>query len=299
MRRHGKASLLRHLHHLQGAVDAAEIAHIRLHHVDRAHLDREAPQRQVAILLAARDVEVERVCHLLGPVIFPIGARLLEMADAVILQHAADLDRLFRRVTAIGIHQQAGIGAEGLADERHDLVGPARPFILVMTAFLADAELEGGIAMLVPQAREAHGLLLGRDLAALHAGGIDRKRPRPAAQQFADALARALAAQVPKRGIEPGQGPHQVGAREFVLPLRDHVGQSGDIVSIGAQGPARHLAVKDLAGDVGIVVRDLSPALQSILGRDPDEADERRAEGLQAFDLHGAAPGDAVRTRLD
>ena len=143
------------------------------------------------------------------------------MADAVILQEVPDLDRLHRRIGAVAVHQQPRIGAEGLADQRHDLVGAAGPLVLVMAAFLADSELECGVAVRVPQLGEARGFLLGRDLAALHAGGIDRERPRLAAQQLADALARALAPQIPQGGVQAAQRAHQIGAGKLVLPLRN------------------------------------------------------------------------------
>src|SRR5262249_45668494 len=157
------------------------------------------------------------------------------------------------RIGAIAIHQQSRIRAERLADQRHDLVGAAGPLVLVMAAFLSDAELERGVAVLVPELDEAGGFVLGRDLAAFHAAGIDRKGPGLAAEQLTDALAGALAAQVPERGIEPAERAHEVGARKLVLPLRNGVGQGCDVVGIGTQRPARDLTVKDLAGYVGIV----------------------------------------------
>ena len=53
--------------------------------------------------------------------------------------------------------------------------------------------------------------------------------------------------------------------------------------------PGRDLAVQHLRGDVGVVGRDLAPALRAVLGGDPHEADELVAERLDALDLHAAA----------
>ena len=47
-----------------------------------------------------------------------------------------------------------------LRDGRHDLLGAAGPFVDVVAAFGADAELEGVEAVLVAQAQEARGLVL-------------------------------------------------------------------------------------------------------------------------------------------
>ena len=110
MRRHLEPRILRHLRHLERAREPAQIADVGLHHIDRTHVDHEPPQRQLAVLLAARDIEGECVGYLLGPRIFPIRARLLEMADAVMFELASDFDRLFRRIAAVGIDQEPGFG---------------------------------------------------------------------------------------------------------------------------------------------------------------------------------------------
>ncbi len=82
----------------------------------------------------------------------PIGARLLEMRDAVVLQHVADLDGALRREAAIGVDQQGDAVAHAPAHGRHDLLGAARPFVDIAPAFGADAELEGVVAVAVAQA---------------------------------------------------------------------------------------------------------------------------------------------------
>ena len=136
------------------AADAAEIEDVRLHDVDGAHLDHVPPGRDLAVLLAAGHRDVERVGHLLGLLELPVEARLLEMLDAVVLQHAADLDRALRREAAIGVDQQRRLVAERLADRRHDLFGAARPFVDVVAVFGGDAELEGVEAEFVAQPLE-------------------------------------------------------------------------------------------------------------------------------------------------
>ena len=80
----GRPAFLGHLNHFQGAGEPAEIADVGLGNVNGAHLHGKFPQGQVAILFATRHVKGQRVGHLLGPVIFPIGAGLLEMHDAVL-----------------------------------------------------------------------------------------------------------------------------------------------------------------------------------------------------------------------
>ena len=71
---------------LQRARDAAHVHDIRLHDIDRAHLDHARPGGQVPVLLAARDVERERIGHLLGFLEFPVRAGLLVVAHALGLE---------------------------------------------------------------------------------------------------------------------------------------------------------------------------------------------------------------------
>ena len=165
----GQARLLGHFNDLQGARQAAEIADVGLGHVNGAHLHGKFPQGKVAILFAARHIKGQRVGDLLGPVIFPIGAWLLKMHNAVLLQELADFDGLLRRVAAVGVDQQCSLVAQRLAHHGNNGIGAPRPFVLVMAAFLADAEFEGGVAVFIAQARQAFGFRFGGDFAALHA----------------------------------------------------------------------------------------------------------------------------------
>ena len=80
----------------------------------------------------------------------------------------------------------------------------------------------------------------------------------------------------------------KIGAGKFVLALRNEVDQARDVERVLAERPGRDLPVQDRAGDVGVVGRDLAPALRAVVGGDADEADELVAEGLDAADLHAS-----------
>ena len=282
----GQARGLGHLRHLEGARQPADVADVGLDDVDGLELHDAPPDGEVAVLLTPGHVQVEGVGDLLGPLDLPVRTRLLEMADPVVLQHAAHLDRLRGRVARVGVDQKRRLVAERLAHGGHHRLAAAGPFVLVVAAFLADPELEGPVARLVPEALQARGLVLGRDVPA-HAGGVDGEGPRPAAQELADALALKLAAQVPEGGIEAGERPAQVGARELVLALGDQVHKAVDITGVVAERMGRHLAVQHQGRDVGVVGRDLAPAFGARLGPHPHQADELGAEGLEGLDLHG------------
>ena len=180
---------------------------------------------------------------------------------------------------------RATSGPRRLADGRHDRLGAAGPFVDVVAAFGADAELEGIEAVAVAQAQEAGGLVFRRDV-ALHRGGVGAELAGLAAEQRHDRLALDLAAPVPERGVEAGHGALEVGAGKLVLLLLDAVDERVDGEGIGAEGIGRDLPVEDLGGDVGVVGRELAPTLGAVLGGDADEADEAVAEGLQALDPH-------------
>ena len=91
----------------------------------------------------------------LGLLEFPIGAGLLEMRDALRLEHAADFDRPGWRIAGIGIDELGDAVAQRPGDQRHDRFGASRPFVPVAAAFGADAPLEGVETLFVAQPQEA------------------------------------------------------------------------------------------------------------------------------------------------
>src|SRR5262245_33857206 len=204
VRRDRQAGDARQATDTQGPADTAEVEDIRLDDVDGTHVDHLPPGRDLAILLAAGDRDTERVRHLFGLFELPIEAWLLEMLDAMVGKHGADLDRPGRREAAIGIDQERGPLAQRLADRRHDFFRPTRPFVDVVAVLGADPELEGIEAVLALEALETL-RLLPRSSAPLHGRSIGAKPARRAAKQLDDRLAGFLAAAVPDRRIEAAQ----------------------------------------------------------------------------------------------
>src|SRR5947208_1100523 len=99
-----------------------------------------------------------------------------------------------------------------------------------------------------------------------------------------------LAAQIPQRGVEPGERAAAVAARELVLALLDAIDQGIDLERVGTERPGGDLTVEDGGGDVGVVGRGLTPADRARLGGHPDEAHELVRESLEARDPHRAVP---------
>ena len=157
---------------LERARDPAHVHDVRLHDVDRAHVDHARPGREVPVLLAAGHVERERLGDLPGLVELPVGAGLLVVADALRLEEPSDLDRAARREAAVGVDELRDAVAERARHRRHDRLGASRPLIDVVTALGTDAPLERVEAQLIAQAHEPRAPhLLGGDVAA-HGGGI-------------------------------------------------------------------------------------------------------------------------------
>ena len=77
-----------------------------------------------------------------------------------------------------------------------------------------------------------------------------------------------------------------MGAQELVLPLDNPVHQRIDNKGIFAHCPGRHLPVKDLGVEVGVVGRHLAPADAAVVDRHTDEVDEFVAEGFERLDLY-------------
>ena len=99
-------------------------------------------------------------------------------------------------------------------------------------------------------------------------------------------LALDPAAQVPQGGVETGHGAAEIGAGELVLALANRRDELVHGEGIFADGPARHLPVEDGRGDIGIIGRELTPALAAILARRADEADVLGREAFEPGDLH-------------
>ena len=219
------------------------------------------------------------------------------MLDPLALQQPPDLDRPRRRVAAVGVGEQRHPVPERAPHRRHDRLGPPRPLVAVVADLGADPELEGVEPLLVAQPQHPRRLGLGRDV-ALHRRGVGPQPPRPPAEQLDHRLARPPPAQVPDRGVEAAHRPRQIGARKLVLALRHGVEQRVEVVAVLPEHPGRHLPVQHLRRDVGMVGRELAPALRPFRVRHPDEADEGGAEALDRHDPHGPIPS-AREARLD
>src|SRR5262245_32518304 len=218
------------------------------------------------------------------------------MLDSLGLEETAHLDRAGGGEAAVAVHEQRNVGAEGPADRRHDLLRPPRPLVDVMAALGAHAKFEGIEAELISQLRKS-GRLVPRGDVALHGRGVCARLPRLTAPQRHDRLAFDLSAQIPQGGIEAGHRPLEIGARELVLLFLDAVQQPTDGEGVGAQSPGRHLAVKDLRGDVRVVGGQLPPPLRSVFGRYTHEADVSSREGFQAIYEHVAPHSKTITFR--
>ena len=93
------------------------------------------PGRELAVLLAAGHRDGQGVRDLPGLLQLPVGARLLEMLDAMVLEQPADLDGPLGREAAVGVGEQCRIRAQRFADRRHDRLGAAGPLVDIVAAF--------------------------------------------------------------------------------------------------------------------------------------------------------------------
>ena len=290
MRRTGQAGRVAHVGHLHAARHATHVAHIRLDDVDHFRINHVLPQRQQAVLLAAGHVQRQGFSHFAGLVHFPIQAGLFKVADAVVLQHPAHLNRARWREAAVGVHQQLHLVAQRFAHRGNNCFGAAWPFVFVVAVFRAHAELESIKTIAVAQCQQARRFVLGRDVAA-HAGRIGPQRTRLAAQEFTHRLLVQFSLQVPQRRFHAAQGAHDVRAGKLVLAQRNQRAQARHVVGGAAQRPGRDLAVHDLRGDVGVVGRGLAPALVSAVGGHADKSNKRVGKGFDALDFHGVGAG--------
>ncbi len=284
-----------HPRQLQRRGQPAHIHHVRLQHVDHMAVDHVLPVAHVAILLAAGDVDLQRVRDLPRPVRLPVGARLLIMGDAVGLQHAAHLDGALHPETAVGIDHFHHAVSQRARHGLDDLLGPARPFIHTATTFCADPELEGVKSLLVAKAAKPVGLVGWGDV-ALHRRGIGPQPPGRAADQTRYRLAGLPPQKVPQRRVQARQRAADVGSGELVLALmhqrRDVQKIRHRIAAINEPSdyPGGHLPVQHLRRDVGMVGRHLAPAERPVLGGDPDKSDIRTGETLDPVYAHGSLP---------
>ena len=286
----------RHPHDPERARYPAHVHDVGLNDVDRAHLDHPRPGGEIAVLLAAGHVELERIADPFGLLELPVRAWLLVVTDPLGLEQMPDLDGAAGGEAAVRIHELSDPVAERARHPRHDRLGAAGPFIDVASALGADAPLESVEALFVPQAHEPRRLVGWLNVSS-HRGGIGAKPPRPATEQLDHGPALELAAQVPQRGVEPGERAAAVAARELVLALLDAIDQGIDLERVGTERPGGDLTVEDGGGDVGVVGRGLTPADCAGLGGHADEAHELAGEGLEARDLHRAVPAHPPAAR--
>ena len=111
MRRHGHARLRRHPNDSQGSADSAQIEYIGLNDIDRAHPYHPSPDSKIAVLLASRHIDRQRVRHLFRLLKFPIGARFFVVAIPPVFQHSTNLYRPVRLEAGIRVSQQVDVRA--------------------------------------------------------------------------------------------------------------------------------------------------------------------------------------------
>src|SRR6266513_3697571 len=160
----------RHPHDPERARYPAHVHDVGLNDVDRAHLDHPRPGGEIAVLLAAGHVELERIADPFGLLELPVRARLLVVTDPLGLEQMPDLDGAAGGEAAVRIHELGDPVAERARKARHDRLGAAGPFIDVASALGADTPLESVEALFVPQAHEPRGLVGWLNVSS-HRGG--------------------------------------------------------------------------------------------------------------------------------
>ena len=116
---------------------------------------------------------------------------------------------------------------------------------------------------LVAQPQHPRRLGLGRDV-ALHRRGVGPQPPRPPAEQLAPpACPRAVPRRSQTAVSKPAHRPREIRARKLVLALGHGVEQRVEVVAVLPEHPGRHLPVQHLRRDVGMVGRELAPALRA------------------------------------
>ena len=282
----------------QCARQAADITDVRLRDIYRMHFQHSPPGRQLAVLLAAGHIYVQRVGHLLGLLQFPIRARLFKMRDAVVFQELSECNRFCRRIAGIGVHQQrAFISAKFGMHARHDVFAAPRPFVGVVPAFRGDAKFKRVKTELAAEFRKPRDFGFAVNV-AFHGGRVGAHFSRRAAEQCAYRLAGAPAAQIPQRGVQSAERAVQVRAGELVLKFGNAFGEFFNCVRVGAERVRRDLPVHNLRGDVGVVGRGLPPSVRAVGRGRLHHADKFGGEGFNPGDVvvrHSAAGARAPR----
>ena len=209
------------------------------------------------------------------------------MRHSVALEHPPDGDRPGRRVAAVRVDEDRHVVSERRADSLDDCLGPSRPFVGVVPALLADADLDRVEPMLLAEPGEALRLVLGRDVPP-HARGVRAQAVSSSVEQLEHALALDLPAQVPEGRVEAGQRAVEVGAGKLVLALGDLSDEGLDVERVTTQCMRRDLAMENVRGDVRVVRRDLTPALGAVVGAYANQRDIFGREALDADDLHAS-----------
>nr|WP_249416882.1 hypothetical protein [Streptomyces sp. TS71-3] len=205
----GDARGVGHLRHPAGPAEAAEVADVRLDHVDEALRDHAADDLQRELLLGRRDRQVELLGHVAHVVQLPAGVGLLQVVEAVLLKAAAHRDRAAGRVRAVGVGVEQERIAEGLPHGRYELCRGAVPQLGVAAVAHPDLDLRGGEAVALHGVADPPQLLTNGCLAA-HAGRVHR---HPAAEGPAEqpghGLAGEPAPEAPQGGVDAADHAHQ------------------------------------------------------------------------------------------
>jgi len=61
-----------------------------------------------------------------------------------------------------------------------------------------------------------------------------------------------------------------------------------NVARVGTEAPFGDLPVENVAGDVRVIGRNLTPALASVISGDPHKPDKLVAESLKTFDFHAS-----------
>ncbi len=217
------------------------------------------------------------------------------MENAVLLEHAPDLDRPRRRVAAVGVDEEGDVVPECRPHRFDESFSASGPLVLIVTADAADADLERLEGVPLTKSDETRGLLLRGDVASL-ARAVRSEARRLAAQELADALFLELPPEVPERRFESRESAEEMRAPKLVLELGDLVDDLLDRQRIAAESVRRDLAVEHLDGRIRVVRGHLTPPLGSFVGLHAHERDVSHSEGLDGCDPHAGSRTTTFRS---